>query len=160
MEVLDATFHVNVAHISPWTDPLPYLMTHHSNLACFITVLGITIPSLICILMVWDRLTKPTIVKQIPVSTGNVRTAGTTNFKQFSSNQYDKDKGTSPVVSRYDQARQRLKNAQNKSQGMVSEPMQQYEKYDDDQESHFQHVMQVDNAGRHEQYQPARDLSP
>ena len=113
IEPLEATFHVHESNLILWKDPILYLMTNHSNLTCLITVLTITIPVLILILMGWDRLTKPRIIKQAddvevkcnPNSLSQLPSSAT----KFSVDSKD-------LPSRYDQARQRLKACKAKQQ--------------------------------------------
>ena len=120
IEPLEATFTIHESNLLLWKDPILYLMTNHSNLTSLITVLTISIPALILILMAWDRLTKPRIIKQA-YSTGiedqcdsyiSSPTIDPTNPPSNVSRYSGKG---SNISSRYDQARQRLIDVKNKS---------------------------------------------
>jgi hypothetical protein len=120
IEPLEATFTIHESNLLLWKDPILYLMTNHSNITCLITVLTISIPALILILMAWDRLTKPRIIKQA-CSVGiadhcdsyiSSPAMDPTNPPSNISRCSEKGSNTS---SRYDQARQRLIAVKNKS---------------------------------------------
>ena len=102
VEPLEATFHIHEANLLLWKDPILYLITNHSNLTCLITVLTITIPVLILILMGWDRLTKPRTIITFKDPNINCNDSSKTAAPKSSSKSDD-------MSSRYDQARQRLK---------------------------------------------------
>ena len=121
VEPLQANFHIHESNLSLWKDPILYLMTNHSTITCVLTVLAISIPALILILMIWDRLTKPTVIKQaystdmkndsnFSVSSSAEKSTNCTRYSpKFSVK-------TSDLFLRYDQARQRLKSAKIKSE--------------------------------------------
>ena len=106
IEPLEATFHIHEANLLLWKDPLLYLMTNHSNLTCLITVLTITIPVLILILMGWDRLTKPRIVKRVNDVNEN---CNRDSLNSSSTTTLTSSIRSENMLSRYDHARQRLK---------------------------------------------------
>ena len=113
IEPLEATFHIHESNLILWKDPILYLMTNHSNLTCLITVLTITIPVLILILMGWDRLTKPRIVKHAD----DVEIKSNPNsLSQLSSATTKMSVDSKDLSSRYNQARQRLKACKAKQQ--------------------------------------------
>ena len=121
VEPLQATFHIHESNLSLWKDPILYLMTNHSNITCVITVLAISIPALILILMIWDRLTKPTVIKQAYRSdlTNRCKLSVSSSAEKSSNSMKYSPKfsvKTSNLYSRYDQARQRLKSAKIKSE--------------------------------------------
>ena len=107
IEALQATFLIRESNLILWKDPILYLMTNHSNLTCVITVLTISIPALILILMAWDRLTKPTVVKQAYTTQINNSASSTPSAAK-------KPLKNINISSRYDQARQRLKESKTK----------------------------------------------
>ena len=105
VEPLEATFHIHKANLYLWKDPILYLMTKHSNLTCLITVLTITIPVLILILMGWDRLTKPKMIKHV----NDIKTnSNDDNIDSSSTAVQNCSVQSKNMSSRYDQARHRL----------------------------------------------------
>ena len=112
IEPLKATFDIHESNLILWKDPILYLMTNHSNLTCVVTVLTISIPILILILMAWDKLTKPTFIKS--ANDTNIKKIGEplishVDFLNDPSQDDSKVSEKGNMSTRYDHARQRLK---------------------------------------------------
>ena len=112
IEPLKATFDIHESNLILWKDPILYLMTNHSSLTCVITVLTISIPILIMILMAWDKLTKPTFIKS--ANDTKIKKVGEplishVDFLNDPVQHNSRVSEKSNMSTRYDHARQRLR---------------------------------------------------
>ena len=111
IEPLKATFDIHESNLILWKDPILYLMTNHSSLTCVVTVLTISIPILILILMAWDKLTKPTFIKSANDTKIKIGEPLISHVDFLNDPVQDNSKVSekSNMSTRYDHARQRLR---------------------------------------------------